>query len=97
MADDKLIRLPTRFFIDRMDRGCVNPEDFGPASHCLVRADDPNLWKLLSDAEWYAAECTPDNCPRTIIASAAATVRAIRNATGWDDASPKVKKLRKTN
>ncbi len=90
------IRIPTRFYVDRMDRGCCNPQDYSTAkTYCAVRDDDPNLWKLLSDAEWYAAVCSPDNCPRGIINSAAATVRAIRDVIGWEDAKAEVLRLRR--
>jgi hypothetical protein len=92
----KTIRIPDRFYVDHMERALPTPEDIGnSASHAVVRADDPAIWELLSDAEHYAHPSGPDAAPRGVIASAKATVRAIRNATGWDDASPAIQALRK--
>lgn len=94
------IKIPDRFYIDHMDRSLATPEDIGSfKNHALIRADDPALPELLNDAEHYAVMTERrgryDCMPRGIVASAAATVRAIRNVTGWDDADPKIKLLRK--
>lgn len=92
----KMIRIPDRFYVDRMERALPLPEDLGKCrTHAIVSADDPNLWKLLSDAEYYAHPSGPDACGRGLIMSAKATVRAIRNVIGWDDACPAIKQLRK--
>jgi hypothetical protein len=92
----KTIRIPDRFYIDHLERALPTPEDIGDfKNHALIRSDDPALGELLSDAEHYAHPSGPDAAPRGVIASAKATVRAIRNATGWDDAEPAIKALRK--
>jgi phosphotransacetylase len=94
------IRLGNRFIDDHYDRGLPTPEDVGNThAHAVVRADDPALRELLADAEHYAVmierrgRC--DCMPRGIVASARATVRAIRDVIGWDDAEPAIKALRK--
>lgn len=89
------IKIPDRFYIDHMERSLPTPEDVGSfKNHALIRADDPALWELLSDAEHYAHPSGPDAAPRGVIASAKATVKAIRNAVGWDDAEPAIQALR---
>jgi hypothetical protein len=91
----KTIRVPERFYVDHMERALPTPEDVGSLSnHALVRSDDPALGELLSDAEHYAHPSGPDAAPRGVIASAKATVRAIRNVIGWNDAEPSIKALR---
>jgi hypothetical protein len=94
------IKIPDRFYIDHMERALPTPEDVGSfKNHALVRADDPALRELLDDAEFYACMTERrgryDCMPRGIVASATATVRAIRNVIGWDDAEPDIKALRK--
>ena len=96
----KTIRLSDRFINDHYDRGLATPEDIGNSqAYSVVRADDPALRELLNDAEHYAVMTERrgryDCMPRGIVASAAATVRAIRNVIGWDDAAPEIKRLRK--
>ena len=92
----KTIRIPDRFYVDRMERALPLPEDLGKCrTHAIVSADDPNLWKLLSDAEYYADPSGPDLAPRSVVMSAKATVRAIRNVIRWDDATPAIKDLRR--
>jgi hypothetical protein len=92
----KTIRIPDRFYVDHMERALPIPADLGKCrSHAIVSADDPHLGELLSDAEHYAHPSGPDACPPGIIMSAKATVRAIRNVIGWDDACPAIKELRK--
>lgn len=89
------IRIPDKFYVDHMERGRPTPADIGRCrTHAVVRADDPALGELLDDAEHYAVPPTPD-CSRGLILSAVATVRAIRNVIGWDDAGPRVLPLRK--
>jgi hypothetical protein len=89
------IKIPDRFYIDHMERALPTPEDVGNfKNHALVMADDPALWELLSDAEHYAHPSGPDAAPRGVIASAKATVRAIRNVIGWEDATAAIKSLR---
>lgn len=90
------IRLPLTFYIDHDERGLPTPEDIGNLkSRIVIRADDPALGELLSDAEYYAHPSGPDAAPRGVILSAVATVRAIRNVIGWDDAEPAILRLRK--
>jgi len=92
----KTIRIPERFYVDHMERDLDTPEDIGKCkTHAIVRADDQHLGELLSDAEHYAHPSGPDACPPGIIMSAKATVRAIRNVIGWDDACPEIKRLRR--
>jgi hypothetical protein len=89
------IKIPDRFYIDHMERSLPTPEDIGSfKNHALIRADDAALGELLSDAEHYAHPSGPDAAPRGVITSAKATVRAIRNVIGWDDAEPSIKALR---
>jgi hypothetical protein len=89
------IRIPAKFYVDHAERSLPTPVDFGTSPrYALVKADDPALGELLSDAEHYAVPPCPD-CSRGLISSAATTVRAIRNATGWGDAPPRVLALRK--
>jgi hypothetical protein len=94
------IRVSDRFINDHYDRGLPTPEDVGNSkTHSVLRADDPALRELLDDAEHYALMTERrgryDCMPRGIVASAAATVRAIRNVIGWRDASPEIKRLRR--
>jgi hypothetical protein len=94
------IRMPTRFIDDHFDRGLATPTDIGTtARHAVVRTTDPALRELLDDAQHYASmtERRGRNSlmPRGLVASAAATVRAIRDVIGWDDASPEIKRLRR--
>lgn len=97
---NETIKIPDRFYIDHMERSLPTPEDVGSfKNHVLIRTDDPALPELLNDAEHYAVMTERrgryDCMPRGIVASAAATVRAIRNVIGWDNADPKIKLLRK--
>jgi hypothetical protein len=94
------IRIPARFIDDHHDRGLPTPSDSSDSHrYALIRCDDPALAELLNDAEHYAIMTERrgryDCMPRGIVASAAATVRAIRNVIGWDDASPAIRELRK--
>jgi hypothetical protein len=94
------IRLPSRFIDDHYDRGLPTPEDSSRSDrYAIVQSNDPALGELLNDAEHYALMTERrgryDCMPRGIVASAAATVRAIRNVIGWDDADPQIKALRK--
>jgi len=91
----KKIRVPAYFYTDHLDRALDTPADLGKCrSHAVVSADDPHLAELLDDAEHYAHPSGPDSCARGLIASAKATVRAIRDVIGWDDACPAIKRLR---
>jgi hypothetical protein len=94
----KTIRIPGTFYSDRLDRGLRVPEDIGRSrSHAVVRADDPVLASLLDDAEHYACMGgggrRNDCMPAGIVASAKATVRAIRNSLGWQSASEEIVRL----
>jgi hypothetical protein len=92
-----VIKLPPAFYQDHSERDLPTPEDVGNAkSYVLVRADDPALPELLNDAEYYADPWGPDaDWLGGLKASARATIRAIRDVIGWDDASDTVKRLRK--
>ena len=90
------IRIPERFYTDHLERDLETPEDIGDnASYAVVRSDDPALAELLNDAEFYAHPYGPDAGPRGVTMSAKATVRAIRDVIGWDDAEPAILRLRK--
>jgi hypothetical protein len=92
----KTIRVPSYFFTDHLERNLDTPADLGKCrSHAVVSVDDPHLAELLDDAEHYAHPSGPDACGKGLIASAKATVRAIRDAIGWDDACPAIKLLRR--
>ena len=92
-----VIKLPPKFWLDHAERDLPTPEDVGNAkSYVLVRADDPALPELLNDAEFYADPFGPDaEWLGGLKASARATIRAIRDVIGWDDASDTVKRLRR--
>jgi hypothetical protein len=93
----KTIKLPPAFYDDHDERGLPTPEDVGNAkSYVLVRADDPALRELLDDAEHYAHPYGPDGEGLGgLRSSAKATVRAIRDVIGWDDAEPEIQRLRR--
>lgn len=77
----KLVRIPARFYADHMERGLPTPtEQKGTARHVWIDLDDPATAELLSDAEHYAHPYGPDNCSCGLIASAKATVAALRSA-----------------
>ena len=91
-----LIRIPERFYTDHLERDLDTPEDIGDnARYAVVRSDDPALAELLNDAEFYAHPFGPDAGPKGVTMSAKATVRAIRDVIGWDDAEPAIQRLRK--
>lgn len=96
-AEVKTIKLPPAFYEDHDERDLPTPEDIGKAkSYVLVRADDPALGELLDDAEHYAHPWGPDAEGLSgLKASARATVRAIRDVIGWDNAEPAILRLRK--
>lgn len=90
------IRIPERFYTDHLERDLDTPEDIGDnARYAVVRSDDPALAELLDDAEYYAHPSGPDAGPKGITMSAKATVRAIRDVIGWEDAEPAILRLRK--
>lgn len=90
------IRIPERFYTDHLERDLDTPEDIGDnARYAVVRSDDPALAELLNDAEFYAHPFGPDAGPKGVTMSAKATVRAIRDVIGWDDAEPAIQRLRK--
>lgn len=93
----KTIKLPPAFYDDHDERDFPTPEDVGNAkSYVLVRADDPALRELLDDAEHYAHPYGPDGEGLGgLRSSAKATVRAIRDVIGWDDAEPAIQRLRR--
>jgi len=91
-----LIRVPERFYVDHMERALPTPEDVGNRrSHAMIRADDPALGELLDDAEHYAYPHMFGREYAGLVASAKATVRAIRNVIGWEGAEPEVLRLRR--
>ena len=92
----KKIRVPSYFYTDHLDRALDTPADLGKCkTHAVVSSDDPHLRELLDDAEFYAHPSGPDACGKGLIMSAKATVRAIRDVIGWDDACPAMKRLRR--
>lgn len=93
------IRIPSRFIDDHFDRGLPTPADTSTSDrYAIIKADDPHLIALLGDAEHYAAMTERrgryDCMPRGIVASAKATVRAIRNVIGWDGCPTDIAYLR---
>lgn len=95
----RTIRIPARFIDDHFERGLATPEDTSASDrYAVIRADDPAVPELLSDAEHYAAMTERrgryDCMPRGMVASAKATVRAIRNVIGWDGCPPDIAYLR---
>ena len=89
----RTIRVPACFYVDHLERGLATPEDLSKSSrHAVVRLNDPAINSLLGDAEWYADQQWDECMPRSIVLSARATVRAIRNVIGWDGASPAVRR-----
>lgn len=90
-----MIRVPARFYVDHLERGLPTPADHGNADrYAVIYANDPATRELLGDAEYYAHPCGPDAAPRGIVMSAKATVRAIRDSIGWEDAEPAIRRLR---
>jgi hypothetical protein len=93
---DANIRIPERFYTDHLERALDTPVDIGDnARYAIVRSDDPALAELLNDAEFYAHPSGPDAGPKGVTMSAKATVRAIRDVIGWEDAEPAILRLRK--
>lgn len=91
----KTIRIHDRFYIDHMERALPTPEDVGDSQrYAVIRADDPALPSLLGDAEYYASPSGPDAAPAGVVASAKATVRAIRNVIGWQGCPADLQHLR---
>ena len=91
------IKIPDRFYTDHLERDLPTPVDHGNCQrYAVVWSDDHALGELLDDAEYYAHPCGPDAAPRGVVLSAKATVRAIRDVIGWDDAEPAIRSLRKT-
>lgn len=92
-----LIRIPWVFALDHDERDLPLPEIVrATKSHWFVRADDPALRELLDDAEHYAHPYGPDGEGLGgLRSSAKATVRAIRDVIGWDDAEPEIQRLRR--
>lgn len=93
----QLIRLPIKFMLDHSERDLDTPEIVRHTkSHWWVDAADPALSELLNDAEFYSHPYGPDaEWLGGLKASARATVRAIRDVVGWDDAEPAIMRLRK--
>jgi hypothetical protein len=95
-AKPRTIRIPERFYTDHLERDLDTPDDIGEDKrYAIVRSDDPALPELLNDAEYYAHPFGPDGGPVGVTMSAKATVRAIRDVIGWDDAEPAILRLRK--
>jgi hypothetical protein len=96
VAKSSTIRIPERFYTDHLERDLDAPDDIGEDKrYAIVRSDDPALPELLNDAEFYAHPNGPDAAPKGVTMSAKATVRAIRDVIGWDDAEPAILRLRK--
>ena len=98
MKTTNLIRIPWVFALDHGGRSLPLPEIVKRTqSHWWIKADDPALPELLNDAEYYAHPYGPEayGCIAGLKASARATVRAIRDVIGWDDAEPEIKALRR--
>jgi phenylpropionate dioxygenase-like ring-hydroxylating dioxygenase large terminal subunit len=76
-----LVKLPTRFYVDHMERDLDTPVAVKEsARHVWVSLDDPALPELLSDAEHYAAPGMFEREYFGLVSSARATVKAIKAA-----------------
>ena len=85
----KLIKIPQRFFSDHEDRDLPTPEVVkSTQNHFWIKADDPHLGELISDAEYYAEpwiEAKPGDYVWGTVVSARATLKAIVGAgVSWD-------------
>lgn len=85
-SDAPLLKLPTRFLTDRMERALPNPRAVRETrTHDWVRADDPALADVISDARYYADPYGPSTtgtrrCP--IKAAARVLLAAIERQGG---------------
>jgi len=80
----KLIRIPWAFYIDHSERDLETPEIVKSTKrHIWIRADDPALSELRSDAAYYCHKYGPDaEYLFGLKASARATMNAINAALG---------------
>ena len=78
----KTINLPPKFFFDHQERDLPTPAAIKVSQRAVkIDANDPDLPELLSDARYYAEEMEADDSfMRGLIASAKATVKAIKKA-----------------
>jgi len=81
-----LIKIPTKFFDDHEDRDLDTPEvvKFTQKNY-WIKADDPHLGELLSDANFYAEpyiDAKPGDYLWGLVVSARATKKAIEEAKG---------------
>lgn len=81
MAEQVLVRIPVVFYEDHLDRVLPTPTVIKSTKRNVwIDLNDPCTAELLDDAEYYAGPGGPDNCSRGLVASARATVRAIKAA-----------------
>tara|TARA_R100000315_G_scaffold61899_2_gene41543 strand:- start:466 stop:756 length:291 start_codon:yes stop_codon:yes gene_type:complete len=85
----RLIRIPQRFLIDHGDRDLPTPEVVkSTQNHFWIKADDPHLGELISDAKYYAEpyiEAKPGDYVWGVVVSARATLKAIVKAgVSWN-------------
>lgn len=83
-----VLAVPETFWNDHADRSPTNPGEqlavpVGYKGRCvLIRADDPGIKVLLSDAIYYADADSMDECPRHVRDSARRTVAALARVGG---------------
>jgi hypothetical protein len=72
------VRVPRVFMDDHADRGLDTPEIKKVAArHYWIAGDDSSIPELLDDAVYYATDV--DACERGLVASARATIAALKN------------------
>ena len=84
-----LIKIPQRFLIDHEERDLPTPEVVKSTQrHFWVKANDPHLGELISDAEFYAEpyiDAKPGEHNWGYVVSARATLKAIVGAgVSWN-------------
>ena len=85
----KLIKIPQMFLRDHEDRDLDTPEVVKfTQRHFWIKANDPHLGELISDAEYYAEpyiDAKPGDHAWGVVVSARATLKAIVGAgVSWD-------------
>lgn len=86
-----LIKLPSRFFVDHMERDLDTPVVVKETqTHVWVNLDDPAMAELESDAEYYSDHTGFDRAYFGLCASARATLNAIKKARAEEKGSKDV-------
>ena len=83
-----LIRIPQKFYDDCIECANIVPKIIRKTQqHYFIHEDDKLIHDLLSRAEFYADPWGPEG-EAALIASAKATVRAIRSNEKWTTVKP---------